>query len=85
MDNSQFIIPMGNSGNLLDNRYDNMLESFLAGEYPFFHYSPPLSFSHALCKQLLLRKILPHENEQLSCCRYFETTVTYFKIEFTTI
>lgn len=33
MDNSQFVMPMGNSGNLLDANYDNMLDSWINGQY----------------------------------------------------
>jgi len=33
MDNSQFILPTGNSGNVLNSNYDNMLPLYEAGEY----------------------------------------------------
>jgi penicillin amidase len=33
MDNSQFVIPMGQSGNLLDKNYESMLDDFLDGKY----------------------------------------------------
>lgn len=33
MDNSQFIIPMGQSGNLLDKNYANLLDDFLNDRY----------------------------------------------------
>lgn len=62
MENSQYIIPMGQSGNVLDKNYASMLPEFLKGEYLYLFSVSEMNFDN--------QKICTDENGRLSCKSY---------------